>query len=149
MEETVEEKEHEEAVEAEETGAMVSDNFTAEDARSKEAGEVFLTGFGGAEWGQIAYVIFRDQVRSLSRDEAEPELTASHRSSTLSCRCASSPRHRSKSLFSQRFSQGLVWGVGGLYLGAFWAWNRKRLELASPTPRSGGGLLEKWGIKLR
>lgn len=67
--ETAEEKEHAERVEVEETGAMVSSNFMEEDAGRKEASEVFLTGFGGAEWGQIAYVIFRDQVRFCREEE--------------------------------------------------------------------------------
>ncbi|KAK4058081.1 hypothetical protein OIO90_000820 [Microbotryomycetes sp. JL221] len=48
--------------------------------------------------------------------------------------------------------QGLLWGVGGMWLNSLWAWNRHRLAGKSSgagSPNSGPGLLARLGIRLK
>ncbi|ORY85298.1 hypothetical protein BCR35DRAFT_351623 [Leucosporidium creatinivorum] len=115
--EDVEHPHHDEKVQAGERGAVVGTALTAEGAEhglpEGESSDIFM-GPLRIEWGQLSYVIVRDQ-------------------------------------FIYPLLQGLLWGVGSLWLGSLWSWNRARLAAKSggrPAP-SGPGLLARLGINVR
>lgn len=138
--EDLEHPHHDEKVQAGEKGAVVGTALTAEGAEhglpAGESSDIFM-GPLRIEWGQLSYVILRDQVRSPFTLSVFPS--------------ASMLTSITKSQFVYPLLQGLLWGVGSLWLGSLWSWNRARLAAKSggrPAP-SGPGLLARLGINIR